>query len=238
MQGGASRPLRRLVMCSCRGRQSRQELRHADGGPSAPRTELSLHRPEQPLDAAWASGERADRLPGAAARSPARRARAAPRAAAGRSRGVSRGVRSWVTTIRRPRHAVVRARDVANVASVTQTVRRGVDDPGGPAARGRTPPAGDRPPTDVSQGRGRLPPRRSRRVAAPDRQGTIRRADHDPARRDRLARRARRGRGLRRARAALAGIAALGDRRVAGRRRDALRLPRRLRRAPGRAPRA
>ena len=68
------------------------------------------------------SGDRAHRQVRAGARSPALRARAAPRVAASRSRGVSRGRRSLLTTIGRRRYPVVRVRDIANVVSVTQTV--------------------------------------------------------------------------------------------------------------------
>ena len=114
------RPLRRLAICSCRGRPSRQEARHADCGPSAPRAEMSLHRPDQPLQTAPVPASAHTVRSSAGAHSPAPRARAAPRVAAGRSRGVSRDVHSRLTTIGGRRRAVVRVRDIANVVSVTQ----------------------------------------------------------------------------------------------------------------------
>ena len=49
---GPRGPSRRLVVGSCRGRQSRQEPRRADRGQATPRTELSPHPPDQHVETA------------------------------------------------------------------------------------------------------------------------------------------------------------------------------------------
>ena len=103
--------------------------------------------------------------------------------------------------------------------------RRGMAASQGRALGGR--PAGppDRPPAHVLARRGRLPPRRSRRLAAADRQGPLRRADHDAARRHGADRGARAGRRVRRAGAHLRGDGPVGDGRGARAERDAFGAP-------------
>ena len=107
---------------------------------------------------------------------------------------------------------VVHPRDIPCVTNATEAARGNLRVPpyhrdDGLAAlrrprRGRrAPPARDRAEADVSPQRGRLPPGRSRRHAAPDREGALRRPVHDPARRHGDARGAGAGRGVRRARA-------------------------------------
>ena len=107
----------------------------------------------------------------AAAHSPARRARAAPRAAAGRSRGVSRGVRSWATTDTQPPPPSAAVAKFERL-SVSERMRRGAsaDRPQG----GRLEDAGRLlgiPRRTTRQGRRLRPPPQKRLMAARHRQG-------------------------------------------------------------------